>query len=189
MYLAVLPLAGVIALIRRQFWSSAAQARWLGGKKYFWFYVLLFGGLAASTVFTVAARSVILLSSVGGDLTWPIVGVPGVLGGQTIFAVSVTTGFVASALFYLAARQMHVGGENSDSIYTIMSNWHLGTYVAAFLLFSCELVCDALLCYGVYKTFLNTIPFWFAFPLPVFFLGFVILCIAHRIYPTKGQKI
>ncbi len=182
----VLPLLGVIALVRHQFWGQNSKERWLGAKKYFWFYVITFTGLTAATVFTVAARAIILLMAVGGDVIWADVGVAGSVAARLIVAVYACLGFVASVLFAFAARYAHVGGDKSKELYTVMATWHLLTYIFAFLAFAAELTCIALLCYGQYRSFNNTIPFWFTLPFPVFLAGFLALSVYTRAHPTPS---
>lgn len=183
---AVLPLLGVIALVRHQFWGQNSQERWLGNKKYFWFYVITFTGLTAATVFTVTARALVLLMTVGGDVIWADVGVAGSVAARLIVAIYASLGFVGSALFAIAARYAHVGGDKSKELYTVMATWHLLTYVVSFLAFVTELTCIALLSYGQYRSFNNTFPFWFTLPFPVFLAGFLALSIWNRAHPSPS---
>jgi hypothetical protein len=126
-----------------------------------------------------------LLASVGGDLTWAEIGTVGSIPTKNIFAVWACSGFIGSVLFAIAARYMHLGGDHKKGeIFTAFYTWHLLVYVAAFLFFVTELICIALLSYGVYLTFANPMLFWFTLPYPVLFLAFLALCLWNRVHPA-----
>jgi len=187
LYVAVLPLVGIIALIRHQFWSHSASERWLGQKKYIWFYVVLFSLLAGATAFLIAARVFALLVAVGDSIVWGVVNNVET-GSKTLFAVYASVGFVGSTFFAMVARTSHVGGDKSESLYTVMSTLHLLTYVVAFLSFTCELICIAMLSYGGYKSYANPSLMWFTFPYPVIFGALVVLMWYHRVHPTATDS-
>ena len=185
---AVLPVTGIVALIRHQFWSHDDERKYIGKKKYFWFYAIIFAGIAGSTAFLVAARSMALLASVGGDMVWADITTLGSVPTKNVFAVYACSGFVGSVLFAIAARYMHLSAEGKDggSIFTAFYTWHLLVYVFGFLFFTCELVCISMLSYGTYKSFANPILFWFTFPYPVFFMAFLALCLWNRVHPATS---
>jgi hypothetical protein len=175
LYMAVPPLVAVIALVRHQFWSHDEKSkRYLGDKRFFWFYVFFFVLMIAATAFLVAARAMAFLIAISDNVTFPAE------NDKIIFAVHASVGLVASILFAIAARYVHIGPSKDGSVMNVFSNWQLAVYGFAWLAFVCELICIGLLCYGIHATYGNPIPFWFTLPFPVAFTGFLVLCIWNR---------
>lgn len=174
MYIAVPPVLGVVALVMHQFWGHSIKERWLGDKRFFWFYVSFFVLLIGSTAFQIAARAITSLLVIGGDLTWPS------NAEKVIYSVHASMGLVSSILFAAAARYVHIVANEGGSIISAFTNVHLSVYVVAWACYVIELICAGLLCYGIHATFGNPLPFWFTLPFPVAFTGFLILCVYNR---------
>lgn len=175
LYMAIPQLVAVIALVRHQFWTHDDQSkRYLGSKRFFYFYVFFFVLMIASTALLIVARAMSFILVIGEVATFSAE------NDKIIYAVHQSVAFVASILFAVAARYVHIGPSKSGEVMNVFSNWQLIVYLVAWLSFVCELICIGLLCYGIHYIYGNTIPFWLTLPFPVAFTGFLVLCVYNR---------